>query len=360
MIYLERPDIVIGTVDKFAQMPWNEKTRALFGFESSGNRIASPPNLIIQDELHLISGPLGSMAGLYEVVIQDLCTDHRKSTPIRPKIVASTATVARYQQQIQSLFGRNQSVLFPPPVIDSEDNFFARIEKIDGKNAPGRKFVGVFAPGFGSFQTIQVRVGSSLMQSPLKLAEEDKNIHLHVHSSFKMYGWDDRDQPYEHLYEICRQHPQITYHGFTKYEDLVPKLRDEYHIFAYPNIWAETMCRAILESMYYGLVCVHPDLAAITDTTGGLNKYMYNGTHDHNQHVNLHYHHLKNAIIDVRENSDNHIGSLQFNREYIQRRYGTDHVHEKWTKLLQELNDEYPTIESRALPTKKHFVYRTV
>jgi hypothetical protein len=175
MIYLERPDIVIGTVDKFAQMPWNDKTRALFGFESSGNRIASPPNLIIQDELHLISGPLGSMAGLYEVVIQDLCTDHRKSTPIKPKIVASTATVARYQQQIQSLFGRSESVLFPPPAIDSDDNFFARTEKIDGENAPGRKFVGVFAPGFGSFQTIQVRVGSSLMQSPMKLAEEDRD-----------------------------------------------------------------------------------------------------------------------------------------------------------------------------------------
>jgi hypothetical protein len=175
MIYLERPDIVIGTVDKFAQMPWNDKTRALFGFESSGNRIASPPNLIIQDELHLISGPLGSMAGLYEVVIQDLCTDHRKSTPIKPKIVASTATVARYQQQIQSLFGRSESVLFPPPVINSDDNFFARTEKIAGENAPGRKFVGVFAPGFGSFQTIQVRVGSSLMQSPYKLAEEDRD-----------------------------------------------------------------------------------------------------------------------------------------------------------------------------------------
>jgi hypothetical protein len=175
MIYHERPDIVIGTVDKFAQMPWNEKTRSLFGFESSGNRIASPPNLIIQDELHLISGPLGSMAGLYEVVIQDLCTDHRKSTPKKPKIVASTATVTRYQQQIQSLFGRSKSILFPPPVINSNDNFFARIEKINGENAPGRKFVGVFAPGFGSFQTIQVRVGSSLMQSPYKLAEEDRD-----------------------------------------------------------------------------------------------------------------------------------------------------------------------------------------
>jgi glycosyltransferase involved in cell wall biosynthesis len=209
-----------------------------------------------------------------------------------------------------------------------------------------------------SYHTTPHRGLELLVPVFLKLAEEDKNIHLHVHSSFKMYGWDARDQPYEPLYEVCRQHPQITYHGFTKYEDLVPKIRDEYHIFAYPNIWAETMCRAILEGMYYGLVCVHPDLAAITDTTGGLNKYMYNGTQDHNQHMGLHYHHLKQAIADVRENSADHVGSLQFNREYIQRRYGTDHVHGKWTKLLQELNDQYPTVESRAFP-KKHFVYRT-
>jgi UDP-glucose:(glucosyl)LPS alpha-1,2-glucosyltransferase len=192
----------------------------------------------------------------------------------------------------------------------------------------------------------------------LKLAESDKNIHLHVHSSFKMYGWDARDQPYEPLYDICRQHPQITYHGFTKYEDLVPKLRDEYHIFAYPNIWPETMCRSIVESMYYGLVCVHPDLAAITDTTGGLNRYMYNGTLDREQHMKLHYSHLQSAIADVREGSGSLTGSLQFNREYVQRRYGTGKVYRKWTSLLQELNDQYPTVESRAFP-KKYFTYRT-
>lgn len=209
-----------------------------------------------------------------------------------------------------------------------------------------------------SYHTTPHRGLELLVPVFLKLAEQDKKIHLHVHSSFKMYGWDERDKSYEAVYDVCRNHPQITYHGYTAYEDLVPKIKDQYHIFAYPNIWPETMCRAILEAMYYGLVCVHPDLAAITDTTGGLNKYMYNGTADHSEHANLHYINLKQAIADVRENSAEHASRMLFNRHYVQNRYGTDHVHEKWTKLLQELNDQYPTVESRAFP-KKMFVYRT-
>ena len=191
----------------------------------------------------------------------------------------------------------------------------------------------------------------------LKLAEEDKNVQLHVHSSFKIYGWDDRDQQYEKLFKTCREHPQITYHGYTKYEDLVTKLRDEYHIFAYPNIWPETMCRALIEGMYYGLVCVHPDLAALPDTSGGLNKYMYNGTVDHGEHAAMHYRFLKQAIQDVRENSLAHIDSLAMNRRYIQNRYNSELVRNKWISLLEELNDKYPTVESRAFP-KKMFVYR--
>ena len=174
-IYELRPDLVIGTVDKFAQIAWNDKTRGLFGLNEFGDRAFSPPNLIIQDELHLISGPLGSMAGLYEVVVQDLCTDKRKSKPIRPKIVASTATVARFQTQILSLFGRDRSLVFPPPVLDSKDSFFSRIETIDGLQAPGRMYLGIFAPGYSSYQTIQVRVGTSLIQAPMRLPDVDRD-----------------------------------------------------------------------------------------------------------------------------------------------------------------------------------------
>lgn len=209
-----------------------------------------------------------------------------------------------------------------------------------------------------SYHTTPHRGLELLVPVFVKLAEEDKNIHLHVHSSFKMYGWDARDEQYAKVFDICKNHPQITYHGFTKHTDLIVAMEKNYHIFAYPNIWPETMCRALLEAMYYGLVCVHPDLAALPDTSGAMNKYMYGGTTNHEEHAQLHMKNLKKAIEDVRRNDDEHVKSLQFNREYIQRRYNTDYVYSKWIKVLEELNEQYPTVESRAFP-KKYFVYKT-
>ena len=76
-IYEQPPSLVIGTVDKFARLAWQPEARSLFGLDATGQRTISPPNLIIQDELHLISGPLGSILGLYEALVDELCTDHR-------------------------------------------------------------------------------------------------------------------------------------------------------------------------------------------------------------------------------------------------------------------------------------------
>ena len=124
-IYDSRPSIVIGTVDKFAMLAWRPDARSLFGLDDDGNRRYSPPGLIVQDELHLISGPLGSMVGLYESVIDDLCTDRRESPSCSPKIIASTATIRRYEDQILSLFGRDRVALFPPQGLEEGRSFFA-------------------------------------------------------------------------------------------------------------------------------------------------------------------------------------------------------------------------------------------
>ena len=176
-IYEQRPDLIIGTVDKFAMLAWRPDARGIFGFCREGHRICSPPELIIQDELHLITGPLGSIAGLYETVIEDLCTDHRGSgSSIKPKIVCSTATIRTHSEQILALYGRQQSRLFPPPGLSVSDSFFAQHARDEaGVLRPGRVFVGVHAPGLSSALDAQARVIAALLQAPEPFETEERD-----------------------------------------------------------------------------------------------------------------------------------------------------------------------------------------
>ena len=175
-IYDVRPSIVIGTVDKFAMMAWRPVARRLFGLDAAGDREVAPPGLIIQDELHLISGPLGSMVGLYEPIIDDLCTDHRGAEPIPPKIIASTATIRRYEDQIKGLFGRKEVALFPPHGLEEGRSFFAEPARLaDGSLEPGRRYVGVMSASLGSMQTVQVRVAAATLQGATKVPEADRD-----------------------------------------------------------------------------------------------------------------------------------------------------------------------------------------
>jgi hypothetical protein len=175
-IYDRRPSLVIGTVDKFAMLAWKPEARALFGIEEDGRRISSPPGLIIQDELHLISGPLGSVVGLYETLIEELCTDRRGDEPVPPKIVSSTATIRRYREQILALYAREDAALFPPPGLEAADSFFARYARTpDGAPARGRVYVGVNAPGLGSLQNTEVRTYTALLQAPMQFTPEEQD-----------------------------------------------------------------------------------------------------------------------------------------------------------------------------------------
>jgi len=176
-IYEYRPSLIIGTVDKFAMLAWKPVARSLFGLGLDGRREVSPPGLIIQDELHLIAGPLGSMAGLFEGVIEELCTDRRARKAIKPKLVCSTATIRSYREQVEALYARDRTELFPPPGLDVSDSFFSQyaFEK-DGKTLQrGRMYVGVNGPGHGSMQTTQVRTFSALLQYPKALSPADQD-----------------------------------------------------------------------------------------------------------------------------------------------------------------------------------------
>jgi Helicase conserved C-terminal domain len=163
-IYDHRPAMLIATADKFAAMPWNEKVSALFNL----GQAQRPPELIIQDELHLISGPLGTLAGLYETAVDELCSFEREDgLKVRPKIVASTATIRRSKSQNKALFARH-SRQFPPPGLDASDSFFAE-ERSRVKKA-SRLYLGLMAPA-SSHSTLMIRVYASLLQTLGEAAE---------------------------------------------------------------------------------------------------------------------------------------------------------------------------------------------
>ncbi|HXM46359.1 MAG TPA: helicase-related protein [Pyrinomonadaceae bacterium] len=175
-IYEQRPSLIIGTVDKFAMLAWRPKARRIFGIDDEGQRELPPPGLIIQDELHLIAGPLGSMVGLYEAVVEELCTNRNAGMRVVPKIVSSTATIRRHEEQVKALYARNKVNLFPPPGLEASDSFFARFATSpDGRPVPGHLYVGVHGAGLGSLQTVQVRTFASLLQAPVALSLEERD-----------------------------------------------------------------------------------------------------------------------------------------------------------------------------------------
>lgn len=170
------PNLLIGTVDKFAMLAWTPGARSIFGIDAAGRHRGRPPSLVIQDELHLISGPLGSMVGAYETVIEELCIDPLGGM-VRPKIVASTATISRAREQVRALYARGAVSLFPPSGLDAADSFFAR-EAVDedGRPRPGRLYAGVLAPGHGSVQTSEARIFATLMQHAALLGGEPADL----------------------------------------------------------------------------------------------------------------------------------------------------------------------------------------
>jgi glycosyltransferase involved in cell wall biosynthesis len=179
-------------------------------------------------------------------------------------------------------------------------------------------------------------------------------IHLDVFSSFKIYGWEEADTQFESLYEQIRQHPQMTYHGYADQTVLREHLLKA-HILAYPSIWLETSCRVLIESMSAGLLCVHPNLAALPDTSGNLTS-MYQFNEDNNKHANLFYEHLEHAINVVEnEQAQNY---LKFVKAYADTRFNLDKISGQWKNLLENAVVEYPSLTSRKLPSKL-FVYKT-
>ncbi|WP_306191317.1 helicase-related protein [Streptomyces sp. MK5] len=180
-LYDRPPTFVLGTVDKFARLAWEPRAGRLFaaGGTTGGSR---PPSLVIQDELHLLTGPLGTTVGLYESAVLGLCT-----TPdgTGPKVVASTATIRRSGEQVRALYGGGVQ-LFPPAGLDARHSYFAEPDT----SRPGRRYVGVMAQGHTAGRA-SVATAAAMLQGACELPEEHRDAYwtlVAYHHSLRELG----------------------------------------------------------------------------------------------------------------------------------------------------------------------------
>ncbi|MFD8651077.1 helicase-related protein [Streptomyces mirabilis] len=177
-LYDRPPTFVLGTVDKFARLAWEPRAGRLFGAGSAHR----PPSLVIQDELHLLTGPLGTTVGLYEAAVLGLCT-----TPdgVGPKVVASTATIRRSGEQIRTLYGSGVQ-LFPPAGLDARRSYFAEPDT----SRPGRRYLGVMAQGHTAGRAA-VATAAAMLQGAWELPEEHRDAYwtlVAYHHSLRELG----------------------------------------------------------------------------------------------------------------------------------------------------------------------------
>ena len=249
------PSLLIATVDKFAQISWNWRYSTFFGIVSQyckkhgyrpGNaprtnirdrcshpakkkfsngkeekipvmdvgRKLAPPELIIQDELHLIAGPLGTLTGLYETAIDILCTN--EITGLRPKIIASTATTKKSEDQLRDLFNSKTTKIFPPQGFEFGESYFAEVLPLSEKH-PGKLHVGICSTSVSNFN-VDSRIAACVLRK-IRHIRENKNKF-----SFdgKIYSFTDNDlDPY---YTLVSYYNTIKNLGaaIRMYEDTIP------------------------------------------------------------------------------------------------------------------------------------------
>ena len=167
-------------------------------------------------------------------------------------------------------------------------------------------------------------------------------IELDVYSSFALYGWDERDSVYKELFDKCKSHPKIRYHG-SQPQDVVRVAYQSAHIFAYPSIWPETSCRCLIEAMMSGCESVHPNFAALPETAAGTTA-MYDGSSNPGEHINIFANKLASVITGFRD-PDLWANKVYQNKRAIDnissiKRFGWNTIASKWRQLIAEIKAE--------------------
>ena len=171
-----------------------------------------------------------------------------------------------------------------------------------------------------------------LLPAFMELQKQFPNLQLDVFSSFELYGWKERDKEYENLFQICRDHPNINYHGSQPNEVVREALKNS-HIFVYPSIWTETSCLCLIEAMSAGLICVHSNLGALFETAANL-TFQYQYQDDPRNHLTAFLEVARMAISELQNDNPNLIMRAKTQKMY------TDQIHNwnfrklQWQNLL--------------------------
>lgn len=185
------------------------------------------------------------------------------------------------------------------------------------------------------------------------IAKKYENIELDVYSSFAIYGRQGADKHYENLYDFCRNHEKINYHGSVSNEEVREALKSA-HIFAYPSIWPETSCLALMEAMSAGCLCVHPNLAALFETAANW-THMYHFHEDIQEHARIFGSVLDNAVSSFKaDNVDNLYVKLSGQKSYVDIFYNWNLRKPQWETVLKSILSKN---ETRGLP-KEEFFYK--
>ena len=188
----------------------------------------------------------------------------------------------------------------------------------------------------------------------LVMKDEFKDkLHLDVYSSFKIYGWEERDKDFNVLYDKIREHDHMTYHGSVS-NDEVRNALTKSHVFAYPSIWPETSCIALMEAISAGLFCVHPDFAALPETASNWTS-MYSWDEDKKSHASTFYSMLEDTCKFLLNTSPiEYKTRLQAQKSYVDLFYSWELRQSQWKNFLESLQNESPIIKEEVV-----FEYRT-
>jgi len=186
-----------------------------------------------------------------------------------------------------------------------------------------------------------------------RLVEKYPQINLDIYSSFAAYGWEERDKEFEPLFEKCKATKNVNFHGF-KSNDIVREALKDAHIFAYPSIWQETSCLALMEAMSAECLCIHPDFGALPETAANWTM-MYHWNEDVNIHAGIFYSVLENGINSFINKDPNVRAHLQMQARYANAFYNWENRRIQWKNFLESV---LSSNEPRSFP-RDEFVYNT-